>query len=216
MKPLRLVLADDHSLVRAGVRSLLQTLSGIEVVAEASNGREVLTLIEQHHPDVVMMDISMPEVNGLDALARIVQDHPGVRVIMLSMHATEEYVWKALRSGAAGYLLKDAAPAELELALRCVAQGGNYISPSISKQQSAGAPGRRKGDASLSLLTPRQREVLQRIAEGNSTKEMAAKLHVSVKTVETHRMQLMERLGIWDVAGLVRYAIRVGLVTSDS
>jgi DNA-binding NarL/FixJ family response regulator len=198
------------------MRTLLQTIPGIEVVAEASNGREVLRLVDQHQPDVVMMDISMPELNGLEALARVVLDHPRVRVIMLSMHATEEYVWKALRSGAAGYLLKDADTTELETALKCVAQGGNYISPAVSRQSVADYVRRGGGDNdTLRLLTPRQREVLQLIAEGNSTKEIARKLHVSVKTVETHRMQLMERLGIRDVAGLVRYAIRVGLVTSD-
>jgi DNA-binding NarL/FixJ family response regulator len=216
MKPIRLVLADDHTLVRAGMRTLLQSLPGIEVVAEANNGREVLELIEKHRPDAVMMDISMPELNGLEATRRIARDRPEVRVIILSMHATEEYVWQALRAGAAGYLLKDADTAELEAAVKAVAKGGSYLSRAVSKHV-IGDYLRRTGTDSnaLGLLTPRQREVLQLIAEGNSTKEIARKLHLSVKTIETHRMQLMERLGIHDVAGLVRFAIRAGLVTPD-
>jgi DNA-binding NarL/FixJ family response regulator len=216
VKPIRVVLADDHTLVRAGMRTLLQSLPGIEVVAEAQNGRDVLRLIEQHRPDVVMMDISMPELNGLEATARVARDWPGVRVIILSMHATEEYVCQALRAGAAGYLLKDADTAELELAVKSIARGESYLSPAVSRHV-IGDYIRRTGSESntLELLTPRQREVLQLVAEGNSTKEIARKLHVSVKTVETHRLQLMERLDIHDIASLVRYALRVGLIKPD-
>lgn len=216
MTPIRLILADDHTLVRAGMRTLLQSVPGVLVVAESNNGREVLRLVEQHRPDVVMMDISMPEMNGLEATSRIAHDHPETRVIILSMHESEEYVWQALRAGASGYLLKDADLSELGLAIHKVARGENYLSPAVSKHV-LGSYVRRVGgeNSSLELLSPRQREVLQLIAEGNSTKEMARKLHVSVKTIETHRMQLMERLNIHDIAGLVRYAIRVGLVKPD-
>jgi DNA-binding NarL/FixJ family response regulator len=163
-----------------------------------------------------MMDISMPELNGLEATARVARDRPEVRVIILSMHATEEYVWQALRAGAAGYLLKDADTSELERAVACVARGESYLSPAVSRHVIGDYIRRTGGEgSSLDLLTPRQREVLQLIAEGNSTKEIARKLHLSAKTVETHRMQLMERLDIRDIAGLVRYAIRVGIVKPD-
>ncbi|MCL4562037.1 MAG: response regulator transcription factor [Chloroflexi bacterium] len=223
MSTLRVLLADDHTLVRAGIRSLLESLPGIQVVAEASNGREALQLIEIHHPDVVLMDIAMSELNGLEATERVVRDFPDVRVIILSMHANEEYVWQALRAGAAGYLLKDAGTVELELALKSVSRGETYLSPPISKhvisdylqrvgaEEEPGSPGGRD----LERLTLRQREILQLIAEGSTTQEIAQKLGISIKTVETHRMQLMERLGIHDIAGLVRFAIRVGLIRPD-
>jgi DNA-binding NarL/FixJ family response regulator len=213
---LRVVLVEDHALVRAGIRSLLEKLADLEVVAEAGDGRTALTLIAQHQPDVVLMDIKMAGLNGLEATARIVRDLPGVRVVILSMYANEEYVIQALRAGASGYLLKDAGTAELEVAVRAAAQGETYLSPAISRRmiqdylQVVGGEG-----GALEQLTPRQREVLQLVAEGHSVKEIARVLHVSVKTVETHRAQLMERLDIHDVAGLVRYAIRVGLVASD-
>jgi DNA-binding NarL/FixJ family response regulator len=213
---LRIVLVEDHALVRAGIRSLLEKLADLEVVAEAGDGRTALTLIAQHQPDVVLMDIKMAGLNGLEATARIVRDLPGVRVVILSMYANEEYVIQALRAGASGYLLKDAGTAELEVAVRAAAQGETYLSPAISRRmiqdylQVVGGEG-----GALEQLTPRQREVLQLVAEGHSVKEIARVLHVSVKTVETHRAQLMERLDIHDVAGLVRYAIRVGLVASD-
>jgi DNA-binding NarL/FixJ family response regulator len=213
---LRIVLVEDHALVRAGIRSLLEKLADLEVVAEAGDGRTALTLIAQHQPDVVLMDIKMAGLNGLEATARIVRELPGVRVVILSMYANEEYVVQALRTGASGYLLKDAGTAELEVAVRAAARGETYLSPAISRRmiqdylQVVGGEG-----GALEQLTPRQREVLQLVAEGNSVKEIAQLLHVSVKTVETHRAQLMERLDIHDVAGLVRYAIRVGLVAPD-
>jgi DNA-binding NarL/FixJ family response regulator len=219
-KPIRLLLADDHTLVRAGMRTLLGTLPDVEVVAEASDGREALRLVEQHRPDVVLMDVTMPELNGLEATARVAKDFPQTRVIMLSMHASEEYVLQALNAGAAGYLLKESDIAELELAIKAVARGESYLSPAVSKHVIANYVRRTGGDNSTAnsmpdLLTPRQRDVLRLIADSRSTKEIARILNVSVKTVETHRMQLMERLGIHDVAGLVRYALRVGLTKAE-
>jgi len=213
MNPIRVLLADDHALVRAGIRALLEQLDDIEVVAEASDGREALELTASHHPDVALLDIAMPEMNGIEVARRIKQKHADVRVLLLSMHSNEEYVSEALASGAAGYVLKDASVAELDLAVRAVARGESYLSPGVAKQIVSGQvqPG---GDTSSGLqrLTPRQREILQLVAEGNSTKQIAGKLGVSVKTVETHRAQLMERLDIHDIAGLVRYAMRVGLI----
>jgi DNA-binding NarL/FixJ family response regulator len=219
-KSIRLLLADDHTLVRAGMRTLLGTLPDVEVVAEASDGREALRLVEQHRPDVVLMDVTMPELNGLEATARVAKDFPETRVVMLSMHASEEYVLQALNAGAAGYLLKESDIAELELAIKAVARGESYLSPAVSKHVIANYVRRTGGDNNTAnnvpdLLTPRQRDVLRLIADGRSTKEIARILNVSVKTVETHRMQLMERLGIHDVAGLVRYALRVGLTKAE-
>ncbi|MCI0390917.1 MAG: response regulator transcription factor [Acidobacteria bacterium] len=216
MKPIRVLLADDHTLVRAGLRSLLESLPGIEVVAEAGDGREALRLVATLHPHIALMDIAMPELNGLEAAALLAKESPDTRVIILSMHASEEYVVRALRASAAGYLLKDSGIAELELAVKAVARGETYLSPLTSKHVITDYVRRIGGEASLlEQLTPRQREVLQLIAEGHSTKAIAQKLSLSVKTVETHRAQLMERLDIHDLAGLVRYAIRAGLVTPD-
>ena len=216
MKPIRVLLADDHTLVRAGIRSLLENMEGIEVIAEAGDGREALRLVRTHRPDVVLMDIAMPGLNGLEAAARIAKKFPNVRVIILSMHVNEEYVLQALRAGAAGYMVKGADAAELEIAIRAVARGETYLSPMVSKHVVTDYIQRISGETSpLELLTPRQREVLQLIAEGYSTKKIARTLKISVKTVETHRMQLMERLDIHDIAGLVRYAIRIGLVKPD-
>jgi DNA-binding NarL/FixJ family response regulator len=212
---IRLLLADDHTLVRAGLRALLQGMPDIEVVAEANNGREALRLVQLLHPDVALMDIAMSELNGLEAARQIVREFPSVRVIMLSMHATEQYVVQALRVGAAGYLLKNAGAAELEKAIKHVALGETFLSPSVSRQVTDYI--RRVGQdvTPLERLTPRQREILQLIAEGGTTKRIAHVLNISVKTVETHRSQLMEQLDIHDVAGLVRYAIRQGLVNPE-
>jgi len=216
MKRLRVLLADDHTLVRAGLRSLLQQMEDVEVVAEAQDGRQVLAAAAEHRPDVVLMDISMSGMNGLEATLKLKKERPEVRVIILSMHATEEYVLQALRAGASGYLLKDSAPLELALALQAVARGEPYLSPPVSRQVVESYAQRTGGGAQpLAALTPRQREILQLIAEGNSTKQIAGRLALSVKTVETHRSQLMERLSIRDVPGLVRYAIRHGLVSAD-
>lgn len=215
MNRVRVLLADDHALVRAGIRALLEGLDGVSVVAEAGTGGEVLALAQRHRPDVILLDISMPGMNGLDASAQLRRELPEVRVVMLSMHANEEYVLQALRAGAVGYLLKDSATAELELALKAVMQGETYLSPPISKQVVDGYVQRVGAEQPFAdNLTPRQRQVLQLIAEGHSTKEIAYRLELSVKTVETHRAQLMERLQIRDIAGLVKYAIRSGLASA--
>lgn len=216
MKPVRVLLADDHALVRAGLRELLQKLSDIEVVAEAGDGREAIALVKSALPNLVLLDITMKGLTGLEAAERIVKDFPGVKVVMLSMHANEEYVLRALRAGVNGYIIKDAAIVELELAIKAVVAGETYLSPTISRSVIENYLNR-TGDRSspLDQLTPRQREILQLIAEGQSTKEIAFTLKLSVKTVETHRAQLMDRLEIYDVAGLVRYALRVGLITPE-
>ena len=217
MKTIRVLLADDHTLVRAGVRSLLQTIPALEVVAEAGDGRQALALIERQRPDVVLMDIAMPGLNGLEAVTRVTEEFPQIRVIILSMHSNEEYVLWALRAGAAGYLLKDAGPAELELAIMAVMKNETYLTPAVSKHVTDYV--RRTAEelpaSSLERLTPRQREILQLIAEGHTTQEIAQLLELSAKTVDTHRSQLMDRLDIHDIAGLVRYAIRVGLITAE-
>ena len=220
---IRVVLADDHNLVRAGLRALLERLPGVEVVAEAANGREALTLIEKHKPDLALLDIGMPELNGLDAAARLAREAPRTKLVMVSMHASETYVAQAIQLGVAGYVLKESCADELPVLLRAVMNGETYLSPGVSKtlvealrhKLSAGAGEAAGGGAAASVLTPRQREVLQLVAEGKSTKEIASALDLSVKTVETHRAQIMDRLGIRDVAGLVRYAIRLGLVSAE-
>ena len=216
MTKMRLLLADDHGLVRAGIRSLLEKMPSIEVVAEANNGREALELVRTSSPNLVLLDIAMAELNGLVALARMTKEFPSVKVIILSAHANEEYVIRALRSGASGYMLKDAATLELELAINSVAQGKTYLSPSISRAVIDSYLERVGLQSSpLEQLTPRQREILQLVAEGKNTKEIASLLGISVKTVEAHRLQLMARLDIHDVPGLVRYAIRCGLVSAE-
>jgi DNA-binding NarL/FixJ family response regulator len=217
MRPIRLLLADDHDLFRAGLRVLLQDLGGFEVVSEAGDGREALRQVEEHRPDVVLMDLMMPGLNGLEATARIAREFPGVRVLVLSMNAAEEFVLPAVRAGASGYILKNARPAELEQAIRAVARGETYLTPAVSGHLIDDY--RRRGPAeidSFDKLTPRQREVLQLVAEGHSSKEIARRLALSVKTVETYRSQLMDALDIRDIAGLTRYAIRKGLVSPDT
>jgi DNA-binding NarL/FixJ family response regulator len=216
-KPIRVMLADDHTLVRAGIRALLEKLPGVEVVGEAGDGREVLNLIKQHQPDVVLMDISMPGLNGLEAAVRMAKEFPDVRVIILSMHHNEEYVSRALKAGAAGYLLKKAATAELATALQRVAHGEIYLSQEISIRLPKSFPlnGIAKRKSPLEQLTGRQREILQLIAEGRNTKGIAEVLKVSPKTIEYHRMKLMDCLNVHDVPGLVRFALRVGLIPQE-
>jgi len=216
MARLRVLLVDDHALVRAGIRSLLQELPDVEVVAEASDGTQALQIAEREQPDVVLMDIAMKGMNGLEAAAKLRERQPGVKVVILSMHTSEEYVLLALRAGAAAYLIKDSATAELGLALNSVMRGETYLSPAISRQVVDGYVQRVGTGAGADPLTQRQREVLKHIAEGRSTKEIAFELDLSVKTIETHRAQIMERLGIRDVAGLVRYAMRVGIVPPET
>ena len=213
MSSIKILLVDDHELVRAGLRSLLEGLTDIEVIGEASDGHDALRLIGELDPDVALVDITMPSLNGLEMTLRASRDHPRTRILILSMHADEEHVRQALVVGAAGYLLKNANKSELDLAVRAVARGDTWLSPAVSKLV-VNAYTRRSEVATgpFELLTPRQRETLQLIAEGHSTKEIAQSLGLSVKTVETHRTQLMERIGVRDVPGLVRYAIRVGLV----
>jgi DNA-binding NarL/FixJ family response regulator len=212
---IRVLLVDDHALVRAGIRSLLGAMAEVQVVGEASSGDEALAMTERERPDVVLMDIAMKGMTGLEAAACLRDRHPGIRVVILSMHAGEEYVLQALRAGAVGYLLKDAATGELELALRTVIRGESWLSPSVSRQVVEGYAQRAAADTGLEVLTARQREVLRLVANGKSTKEIAFFLNLSVKTVETHRAQIMERLGIRDVAGLVRYALRTGLIPPE-
>jgi DNA-binding NarL/FixJ family response regulator len=214
VNPLRILLADDHSLVRAGMRALIADLPGIEVVAEAGDGQEALRLVHETKPDIALLDISMPGLNGLEVTARIRRERPATRVIVLSMHGDDESVRRALVLGAAGYLLKNSDRRELDLAFCAVARGEVWLSPAVSKRVAAiyAEGARPASEGPLEVLTPRQREVLQLIAEGLSSKEIASRLGVGLKTVDTHRTELMERLGIHGVAGLVRYAIRVGLV----
>jgi DNA-binding NarL/FixJ family response regulator len=213
----RVLLADDHVLVRAGIRALLETMDDIEVIGETGDGRAALEIIKRDQPDVVLMDISMPQLNGLDATAIIARDHPTTRVIILSMHGTETSVQQALTAGAAGYLLKEGAVAELPLAIQAVTEGKRFISPAVSAIVVDGFLSGRDPEAGpLRTLTLRQREILQLLAEGQSAKEVAFALGLSVKTVETHRRQIMERLQIFDLAGLVRFAIRAGLVSPDT
>ena len=215
MTRIRVLIADDHGLVRAGIRALLEKQSNIEVVDEARNGHEALALATQLRPDVVLMDISMPELSGLDVVRQLGKDFPEVRCIILSMHADEEHVWQALQAGAAGYLVKGGSLAELELAITSVARGETYLSPGVSGPVIKEYVRRtsHEGDSADSL-TPRQREILQMIAEGKTTKQMALILGVSVKTIESHRGLLMKRLGVQDIASLVKHALRVGLVQS--
>jgi len=202
--------------MRAGICSVLEKLPGFEVVGEAGNGRRALELIRMLRPDMVLLDIAMPGLNGLEALDRITRDIPDVKVMILSGHSNEEYVLQALRTGACGYMLKDAATSELPLALKAIHRGMTYLSPSVSKSVIERYRERTKEEGSLlSQLTPRQREILQLLAEGKNTKEIASVLAISPKTVETHRTQLMGRLEIHDVPGLVRFAIRSGLVSSQ-
>lgn len=219
MNPIRILLADDHALVRAGFRVLLQSLPNVEVVAEAGEGREALHLIESLRPDIALLDIAMPGLNGLETAARIARDFPAVRVILLSMHATEEYALQALHAGVAAYLIKDADPTELELAITAVSKGETYLSPAVSKHVIEGYLQHTANDPAkltpYQRLTPRQREVLQLIAEGYTSQDIADRLHLSLRTVENHRRQIMERLDIHDLAGLVRYAIRIGLITAE-
>jgi len=212
---IRVLLAEDHPLVRAGLRALLDPLPDIEIVGEAGDGREALAILKNHPADVALLDISMPGMNGLEAAVRMADEAPGTKVIIVTMHSNEEYVLRALRAGVAGFLLKDAGTGELEAAIRAVTRGETYLSPGVSKKVVEGYLGRSGGSHPLDSLTPRQREVLQLIAEGYSTKQIAGLLGVGVKTIETHRTQLMDRLGIHEIAGLVRYAVRMGLVSTE-
>jgi DNA-binding NarL/FixJ family response regulator len=214
------LLADDHALMRAGLRALLAQVAACEIVAEAADGIDASRLIRQLQPTVALVDLTMPGLSGLDVIARAVREAPDTRCLALSMHTAENYVLEALRAGAAGYVVKDSAPEELAAAIRSVAGGGTHLSPAITARlgpdlleqlRSSGGETPRP----LDQLTPRQRQILQLVAEGHSTRRIADRLSISVKTVETHRAQIMERLGIRDVAGLTRYALRNGLISAE-
>ena len=216
MSVIRVLLADDHALVRAGLRSLIEAMEGVEVVAETDNGRDAIALARLHRPQLAVMDITMRELNGIDATAVLREELPAIRVLVLSMHSSEEFVTRAFRAGAHGYLVKDSAPLELRLAIESILRGEAYLSPRLSRHVIAGLQrGAESRDSSADVLSARQRQILQLIAEGRSTKEIAFALELSVKTVETHRAAIMERLGIRDVAGLVVYAIRHGIIHVD-
>lgn len=216
MDPIRVLLVDDHDLVRSGLRTLLEKMPGIEVVGEAANGREALHQMEVLAPDIALMDLMMPELNGLDATAQAVSRFTNTRIMILSMNSGEEYVVPALQAGAKGYLMKTITPLQLERAINAVARGETFLCSQIPDPvveaclTTPTAPLN-----SLQQLTPRQREILQLIAEGNAIKLIAGKLGISVRTVETHRHDIMTVLHINDVAGLTRYAIRMGLITAS-
>jgi DNA-binding NarL/FixJ family response regulator len=210
----KILLADDHQIVCDGLRMVLENEGGMQVAGTASTGREAVRLTRELQPDVVIMDVAMPELNGIEATRQIVDAQPGTRVIGLSMHADKRFIRGMLEARAAGYLLKECAAAELALAIRTVVGGRIYLSPAITGVVVEDYVGHR-GDERRRLLTPREREVLQLLAEGNSTREIAQSLFISVKTVETHRRQIMEKLNIHSVAELTKYAIREGLTSLD-
>ncbi len=211
----RIVLADDHRIVREGLRMLLDNRNDIHVVGEASDGEEVLQVVGQEHPDVVVMDLTMPKLSGIDATRRITESGSRAKILVLSMHESPGYVEEVLRAGASGYLLKDSASEELVQAIDAIRRGDSYLSPAITQQvvDALAHPADRPTSA-VSVLSERERQVLTLIAEGLSSKEIARDFGVSLKTVESHRANLMDKLEIHKVSGLVRFAIRVGLVTA--
>ena len=215
MSSVRVLLVDDHALVRAGLNLLLEHMPGI-FISEADSGEEALEVLRRERVGLVLTDVAMKGMTGLELAERIRHEFPHVRVMILSMYDNEEYVLQALRAGASAYLLKESAPKELEVAINAVLAGETYLSPPISRQVVDSYIARTgSGQKPAHLLTPRQREILVLIGEGCSTRDIAQRLGLSVKTVETHRAQLMDRLDIHDLAGLVRYAVRVGLVSAD-
>ena len=216
MSATRVLLVDDHVLVRAGLRALIDMIEGIDVIGEAGDGQEALRLVEILRPDVVLLDITMPGINGLAALSEITERFSDVRVIMLTMHEAREYAIQSLRGGAAGFIPKSAAGGEIKEAINAVMRGKTYVSTETGQHSLATPEPSGVGEQLLDRLTPRQREILVLIAEGKSMKEIAQALNISVKTVESHRAQLTERLNIHDVAGLVRLAIKTGLVKLNS
>ncbi|MHC4849078.1 MAG: response regulator [Planctomycetota bacterium] len=211
---LKILLADDHQIVCDGLRMVLENEAGMQVAGNASTGREAVRLTRELEPDVVIMDVAMPELNGIEATRQIVDAQPATRVIGLSMHADKRFIRGMLEARAAGYLLKECAAAELALAIRTVVGGRIYLSPAITGVVVEDYVGRRS-DERHRLLTPREREVLQLLAEGNSTRAIAQSLFISVKTVETHRRQIMEKVQIHSVAELTKFAIKEGLTSLD-
>ena len=217
MKIVKILLADNHPIVRAGIRAELEKMEEVQVVGEANDGREAIDMAGSLQPDLIFMDITMPGLNGLEATERITKSNPTMKVVILSRHEDEEYYWGALRAGASGYLLKKAAIAELQAALRRVMGGEIYLSREISTKLLKKFPSQQvaQSKSPLEQLTARQREILQLIAEGQTTKSIALILKVSPKTVEYHRSKLMERLNIFDIPGLVRLALRTKLITQE-
>ena len=215
---MRILIVDDHTLMRSGIRALLEKSEDLRVVGEAGDGHDALRLMKELGPHVVLMDISIPGLNGLEVAAKARKECPGIKIVFLSMHSSEEYILKALNVGAAGYVLKDATTSELELAVRCATKGETFLSPAISTKVVGNYLSRLSGgdrtpsSSPYDVLTPRQREILQLIAEGCTTKDIARKLRLSTNTVEVHRANLMDRLNIHDIAGLVRYAVSAGIV----
>jgi DNA-binding NarL/FixJ family response regulator len=214
----RIVIAEDHTLVRKGMRLLLDSIPDVKVVAEAADGLEALKLIEEHRPDGVLMDLAMPGVGGIEAIRRSRKQFPDIPILVLSMHADEGYVHQAFVAGASGYLLKGADKSELEEALRAIFQGQTYLTAAISRTLVDALARKSRAsdpDSLADLLTLRQKEVLRLVAEGNSTKDVARQLGLSTKTVEAHRAAIMQRLEIRDLASLVRFAVRTGIVVDD-
>jgi len=218
MTRIRVLLAEDHTIVRKGLRSLLEDKADIEVIGEAQNGREALLKTERLQPDVVLIDIAMPILNGIEATRQIKRRFPEINVLGLTMHAANEYVYQLLHAGASGYVVKQAAPTELLAAIRAVYAGGSFLSPSISKtvvQEYIRHAEVTAVQDRYDRLTSREREILQLIAEGRTTREIGEMLNISPKTVETHRSHLMEKLDIHNTAGLTQYAIRKGVIQAD-
>lgn len=220
MSVIRVLLAEDHTIVRKGLRALLDDEAGIEVIGEAQDGREAVRMVAQLHPDVVLMDISMPGLNGLEATRQIKTQFPDARVLVLTRHTNKEYVYQILRAGASGYTVKQAAPAELVLAIQAVYRGDTFLSPSVSGQvideYIQRAESIVSSQDSYDRLTSREREVLQLVAEGLTSPEIAELLHVSVKTVGHHRTNLMKKLDLHSAAELTQYAIRKGVISLES
>jgi two-component system, NarL family, response regulator NreC len=216
---LSVILADDHQVIREGLRNLITDQSDMEVIAEASNGRQAIDLCDEMKPDIVVMDVAMPDLNGIEATRQIISDCPSTKVLALSMHADKHYAAGMLGAGASGYVLKDCAFDELADAIRRVASGKSYLSPEIEGVVLRDYVERLSGEggeSAFSVLTDREREVLQLVAEGHTTKQIAADLHVSVKTIESHRQNIMDKLEIRSIAELTKYAIREGLTSLDS
>ena len=215
LKPLRVLLADDHALLRDGLRALLEQQPNLEIVAEAGNGREAVRRAEETRPDVVLMDIAMPDLNGLDATRQIRRLLPETKVLILSMYEDQEYIYELLRAGASGYLLKGSASAELLTAIEVVARGECFLSPSVAGRVVEGyvrGSAEPRQPASPAVLTPREREILQLVTEGYSNIAIGERLGISPKTVEVHRAHLADKLDIHDLPGLVKYAIRKGII----